>query len=159
MIGRRFALLVAIVLCAGCDQQVAPVQDLRVIIRCDQQLSFGIQKADGLNVGRSGEALVLPGVAAQVRDRFFFDPTASRHFTVDVTADDHTVFSHPDHGPLEFTRLVPHPDRPSEQVLTKVKARLLTAQIIEVRHEVIYTVRLSPPPLPTDAGSRPRSNR
>lgn len=145
-------------LLGGCGEVVEPEHDLRVIIRSDQLQSFSIVSADGRSAGDSGTAMVLPGTAAQVRDRFVFDPAAVRRFTVDVSSDQRTVFVHPDLGPLAFTRRIPHPDRPAELVEAKVDALLLTAQVVDSRHEVIYTVRLSPPPVPKDAAppARPR---
>ena len=147
----------ALLLC-GCGEVVQPDPDLRVVIRSDEQLRFAIVSADGRSAGESGSAMVLPGTAAQVRDRFVFDPAAARRFAVDVSSDKRTVFTHPDLGPLMFTRRIPHPDRPAELVEAKVDAMLLTAQVVDSRHEVIYTVRLSPPPVPKDAAPpvRPR---
>ena len=147
----------ALVLC-GCGEVVQPDPDLRVVIRSDEQLRFAIVSADGRSAGEAGTAMVLPGAAAQVRDRFVFDPAAARRFAVDVSSDQRTVFTHPDLGPLAFIRRIPHPDRPAVLVETKVDAVLLTAQVVESRHEVVYTVRLAPPPAPKDAAppARPR---
>jgi hypothetical protein len=139
-------------LLCGCGEVVQPEPDLRVVIRSDQQQErFSIIAVDGRSAGESGTAMVLPGSAAQVRDRFVFDQAATRRFTVDVSADRRTVFVHPELGQLAFTRRLPHPDHPAELVDVRVDALLLTAQVVESRREVIYTVRLSPPPLPRDA--------
>lgn len=151
------ALLAMLVLAAGCTESPPARSVLRVIIRSDQGLPFAIVASDGRRAGQAGEAMTIDEAAAQIRDRFVFDAEAKRRFTVNLADERKHAFVHPEFGMLRFIRRLPHPDRPGTDYETAVDAILVTAQAVPVRNEVVYTVRLAPPPLPPDAakGGRP----